>query len=172
MEFIILNGIIYITIVSLEDSIMDVKDIVLITENYKGICEHNFLSTVEEFPHTLPTDSWNSYYKRSDISFDFRACKDEADLVSFLTGKYNDQEAFLSSKDWYWCNDFSRVSSKAAEILTDLALRCPELKAVLPEEHLPREKSSLDSKIASAKRMADKLQPSSFLNRPTGEILL
>ena len=151
------------------------NELLLIVENYKGLCEHNFLSTFEELAQTHmdsadpitknnlseaivktagSTNKWHTFYITCDKSLDIRACVDHSDLESFLTGKFNDtvenREMRLpnlpQNNDWYWSNELSRFSPKALDIVSK---EYPNQFALIGVER-PRHKPSLANVIAKA----------------------
>lgn len=91
---------------------MSLSNVLLVTRNYQGVCEENFLSTVDEFVEEYcsaeryngayvaglknvingaqPYDFAASFYARGDDSYDMRLCQGEEDLLKFLAGDYND----------------------------------------------------------------------------------
>ena len=88
---------------------MDVTDLVLTIENYRGLSEHNRLFSKEEFFSFLKqrgledfVDDIGFLLKDSSFRFDwkslsfpfgvleFRCCCDVSDLCSFLSGEFND----------------------------------------------------------------------------------
>ena len=86
-----------------------INDLLFVIENHKGYREQNLLSTLEEFFAFLNDrgmsdviDDIDFLLKNEKSGFqwktlntvhsvlEFRRCRDEQDLCSFLTGKYND----------------------------------------------------------------------------------
>lgn len=128
------------------------NELLLVTENRAGTCEHNFVSTFEEFAHSYMkkedrdtvdrfgilvdrtagnTEVWSTYYQGSGVILDVRACASQEDLDDFLSGKFNDScekiEARLPgcshAKDWRWQNDMNQFSPRALDIIRR---ECPE----------------------------------------------
>lgn len=126
--------------------------LILVVENWKGLCEHNFVSTFEELsqkymkhedPQTISnfgacvdltlgnTSKWNTYYLRPNITLDIRACAGKDDLKNFLTGEFNDSVEDMNERnpgslyndEWYWDNDIERFSPKAIDVIKN---ECPE----------------------------------------------
>lgn len=120
---------------------MDLSSVLLVTRNYQGICEENFLSTVDEFVKKFCTDDaffadslknvltgakpfeWaGTYYARADDSYDMRLCCGADDLLKFLAGDYNDSIEKMENRNpgscgtyegWYWENNKNEFSPRA-----------------------------------------------------------
>lgn len=91
---------------------MALNNVLLVCRNNQGICEENFLSTVDEFIEkyclnrsagAIDVDRLNqvilgaepykweaTFYARGDDSYDLRLCQGPEDLLQFLQGDYND----------------------------------------------------------------------------------
>lgn len=80
------------------DYIKENEPVYLVIQNYKGICEHNFLGTKEEIP---------AHEARANVTYDIHICRSEGDLIRFLAGSFNDVERMREDEDWYY--NFDRV---------------------------------------------------------------
>lgn len=112
----------------------------LVVENYKGLCEHNFLGTQEEIQKTLDIsersflklfshmtekeddlirvqNSSPTYYATSNVSYDIRVCQSEEDLIDFMQGAFNDVEMKDKQEDWYFDLDKARFGGNGISIL-------------------------------------------------------
>lgn len=121
---------------------MGFADVLLVTRNYNGECEENFITTVEEFLNKYcdsetpgytellkrqissakPYEWDGNFYAKPHISYDMRLCQGSEDLINFLSGKFNDSvEAMekrtpgLSNDSWYWENRTELFSVMAVE---------------------------------------------------------
>lgn len=121
------------------------QDLLLVTENYKGLSERNLLYTKEDFKRflvslgeddrfiddvgvvlndSIGTTEWHTYYLTCNVTYDFRMCSDEKDLFSFLSGEYNDSLDDMEARDvqanvlsdWYWNTNFEDFSPEAKVI--------------------------------------------------------
>lgn len=127
---------------------MKLTDLLLVTHNCQGQCEANFLSTIDEFIATWCFNenydicdtlkkvilgakpyNWDGFYAASNNhTFEMRLCQTEEDLLSFLSGKYNDSIEKLESRKpgteglyyaWNWFNSPEDCSVKAVEIIKE-----------------------------------------------------
>ena len=109
--------------------------ILMVIENYKGLCEHNFLVT-EAWLHEngLAKESraymsegvdslkeWGGFYLGPNITYDVKKCESIEELNRFMSGGFNDRPQ-SENEDWYWDFRQDRCSPQALEILADLAI--------------------------------------------------
>ena len=89
------------------DYIKENEPIYLVIQNYKGICEHNFLGTKDEIP---------THDVSANITYDIRICKSEGELISFLEGSFNDVGRLKEDEDWYYNYDRELCGQVGLEI--------------------------------------------------------
>ena len=111
----------------------EIGQLLMVIENYKGLCEHNFLVT-EEWLHEKDfakesraymrqgidsLKNWGGFYLGSNITFDVKKCESLEELHRFMNGDFNDMTQAENS-DWYW--EFRRedCSPQALEMLDRL----------------------------------------------------
>lgn len=133
------------------------NELLLVTENYNGLYEHNFVSTFEELEQNYmgkedrqtrknfsdfiknnagSQDVWSTFYVSCNTTLDIRACVDQIDLKDFLSGKFNSSIEEMNARlpgsifndGWYWDNDVERFSPKAIDIISK---ECPEHLALI-----------------------------------------
>ena len=107
------------------------NDVLLVTRNYQGTCEENFITTFEELAEKYiayedngylrdlkavivggdPYEWDATYYLTGSESFDIRTCQGPEDLVDFLSGKFNTNLEEMQDNNpgqdydfWYWEN--------------------------------------------------------------------
>ena len=103
---------------------MDLKDMILVTENYKGT-EKNMLMTLEDYKKFVSIEDmselaehmlllgrtlargegFTEYYRAANVTVFAKFCSDDVELGRFLRGHYNDSEDFVfdkkaSSPEW------------------------------------------------------------------------
>lgn len=130
---------------------MYVNELLLITENCGGRCEHNFISTRDELrqkymsredvstirdffaclAHSAGQNVWNTLYISNSKSLDVRHCIDRSDLKKFLAGEFNATTEMMATsfpgsafnENWHWDNDVERFSPRAIDTINR---ECPE----------------------------------------------
>lgn len=110
--------------------------IVFVVQNWKGLCEHNFIGTKEEICEQLNISSRNldahlaeeqAFYHTANITYEPHICNSIEDLEQCLSGIRNtDMEEIkmlnpeLAEEgvydDWYWDNDLRSCGTTALEI--------------------------------------------------------
>lgn len=120
-------------VVKPEQVLDEVGKILMVIENYKGLCEHNFLVT-EAWLHengfakesraymSKGIDSlkeWGGFYLGPNITYDVKKCDSTEELNRFMNGEFNDHSQ-SENKDWYWDFQQDRCSPQALETLADL----------------------------------------------------
>ena len=144
-------------------AIKEQEPIYLVVENYKGICEHNFLGTKEEILKELEIserefdklfrrleeaendliqvqESNPTYYVMSNVSYDIHVCQSKEDLEEFMNGKWNDTRRAAVDPDWYFNLDKERCGSKGLAII----------------DSYKKEKAPLNDKIIDASKRVSK----------------
>ena len=96
---------------------MDLKDMILVTENYKGT-EKNMLMTLEDYKKFVSIEDmselaehmlllgrtlargegFTEYYRAANVTVFAKFCSDDVELGRFLRGHYNDSEDFVFDK--------------------------------------------------------------------------
>ena len=96
---------------------MDLKDMILVTENYKGT-EKNMLMTLEDYKKFVSIEDMSElaehmlllgrtlaegegfveHYRTANITVFAKFCSDDVELGRFLRGHYNDSEDFVFDK--------------------------------------------------------------------------
>ena len=118
--------------------------VLLVTRNYNGQCEMNFISTVEEFIKEYsnrdgsdvsdclkraiesgkPFEWSGTYYAKPSDSYDMRLCQGPEDLLRFFAGEYNDSIQAMEDRNpgcaglyngWTWENSAELCSVLAVE---------------------------------------------------------
>lgn len=90
---------------------MDLKDMILVMENYKGT-ERNMLMTLEDYKKFVAIDDmseladqmlllgrtlaegFTEYYRAANVTVFAKFCRDDVELGRFLQGYYNDSKKF------------------------------------------------------------------------------
>lgn len=150
-----------------------ISDLLLVIENYKGISEHNALSTKEEFLNLLSKKGFGDFVADAEFLLDnerscfewkslgfagglleFRRCRDENDLCAFLDGKHNDSIEKMENRGLHTFGAFnsfkydipvSSISPASISLLSTLQHKNPSIKERC--QALFSEKSSLDDII-------------------------
>ena len=133
-------------IVETDDVVRNNTPLLFIVENYKGLSEHNFVMTREDFGERFALQGKfleqvikeETYYLRSNISYDICLIKTIKDLQDFLNGSLNsdkDEMIELNSdefddlyRDWYWDNEYSLNGKNANKVLMQYILDCKDTK--------------------------------------------
>ena len=94
---------------------MDLKDMILVMENYKGT-ERNMLMTLEDYKKFVAIDDmseladqmlllgrtlaegFTEYYRAANVTVFAKFCRDDVELGRFLQGYYNDSKKFYFDK--------------------------------------------------------------------------
>ena len=97
---------------------MDLKDMILVTENDKGT-EKNMLMTLDDYKSFMAVDdmseladnllllgrtlgevdNFTEYYRAANVTVFARFCRDDVQLGHFLQGLYNDSKEFRFDKE-------------------------------------------------------------------------
>lgn len=127
---------------------MQLTDVLLVSRNYQGLHEENFLTTIGEFIEeycssdgrtdigalknavlsTQPYEWGATYYAWGNDTYDMRLCQGSDDLLNFLSGEYNDSIEDMEDRNpgtagmydgWYWYNNADNFSILAIEAVKE-----------------------------------------------------
>ena len=128
----------------------------MVVENYKGLCEHNFVGTKEELIKNLQIseDDFDKlfyrledkngdlepireempvYCKRANLTYEIHVGNSMDEIKAFFEGHYNDTEMQKENADWYYSFDRGMTGKEGLAILHTFNQEVKILEVLAPE---------------------------------------